>query len=142
MVTSTKHHCLNSGNMTKTDGVQICLYFVTVLWVSWRSCDTKRGLVGANVFYSGLPLLIPNHSFSTCGGLEAVTSTTIFLMRWINCLKRAGMLHPENSFGLSSSALLKQKLYVDLIAIILSWIIVVWSQFNYLKFESCSFWLL
>ena len=40
--------------------------------------DTKRGFVGAKVFYREHAIAYSNHSLKTCGGPEAFTSTTIF----------------------------------------------------------------
>ena len=53
------------------------LIFVTV--ISIKSTDTKRGFVGANVFYREHALAYPNNSFMTFGDPEAPTSTTVFM---------------------------------------------------------------
>ena len=47
---------------------------------------------------------LPNHSFMTCGHPEAFTSTTIFFKcgEKTSSGGRSGMLHPENSLGVSS----------------------------------------
>ena len=38
----------------------------------------KRGLLEHEYFTRSMPLLDPNHCFMTCGGTEALISTTIF----------------------------------------------------------------
>ena len=44
-------------------------------------------------------LVYTNHSFMTCCGYAAFTSTTIFLKYGVNPARRVGTLHPENTFG-------------------------------------------
>ena len=55
----------------EADGGQIYLNVVTVLCYSKDSTDTKRGFVGAKVFYREHTFASPKHSFRTCGGFEA-----------------------------------------------------------------------
>ena len=38
----------------------------------------KEDLLERKYLAGSMPLLIPNHSFETCGGTEVLTSTTIF----------------------------------------------------------------
>ena len=57
------HHCLKSGNIPKTEGGQIYVKFVTVLWSSWNLSDTKKGFVGAKVFYREHALAYPQSQF-------------------------------------------------------------------------------
>ena len=45
---------------------------------SRNSADKKRICLSEEYFTGGMPLLTPNNSFSTCGGPEALTSTTVF----------------------------------------------------------------
>ena len=72
-----RHHSLTSGNIPKTEGSQIHLIFVTAICCPWNSTDTKIGFVWANEFYRKHALAYPHHSFKTCGGPKAFTSTTM-----------------------------------------------------------------
>ena len=57
-----RHRCFKSGNIQKTAGGQILPHLCNSLMISIELIDTKRGFVGARVFYMELT---PNHSFRT-----------------------------------------------------------------------------
>ena len=71
-----RHHCFNSGSVTKTEGEQNFLISATALKLN--STDTKEVSLERKYFTRRMPLFTPYHSSKICGCREAFTSTTIF----------------------------------------------------------------
>ena len=75
---AARHHCSNSSNIPRSWGWPIRLNIVAVWCSLEKSTYTKGGSVGAKNIFQGACLFSPNHSFTTCGGPDVLTSTTIF----------------------------------------------------------------
>ena len=74
----TDTNTLNPVISPKLSVVKFYLIFIGSIMISLHLTNTKRGFVEQKYFTGRMPLLTTNHSFMTCGGPEAFTTTTIF----------------------------------------------------------------
>ena len=90
-----------SGNIPITEGSQIHLKFVAVIWPSWNSTVTKRSFVGAKDFYREHALAyMPMH---TCHCLHAHAYMPMRTCPCVHALAYTPLLTPSLSFQPSTS---------------------------------------
>ena len=91
----------------------IYLKFLTVLWFSWNSTDTKRGFAGATVFYREHALVHPQPLLlDMWWSWDLRLYHNFYEMWWKNKTGRAGALHPESSLGAPLPSSLSDCLFV------------------------------